>query len=351
MSKAKAKKSKNIFLFGRLAVVIGGIIWAILWLSKGQRWDNLTQAFRQINIWVFALALSIFIIGQILVSLRWWLLLRSQSIFIPFWSAVRLLFLGLFYNNFMPSSVGGDLLRAWYVTKHTNKRFEAALCVFVDRIIGLLSTLIIAAFFYLLFLRGETLQISARKSAGFMSSVAKHKIIFIWVLGFIVLIFTAILLHKKGRAMLKKLCLNAITQILNVVKKLKNAALLYCKRPLTLLAAFGLTVFLQLMAITGFWFVGRDLGITASIKYYYVFFTITWVLGAVPVSIGGAVVIEGILVFLFSTFAAVTQEAALALALCQRIVWMLASLPGAVIHLVGAHLPKDFFIDSENPIE
>ena len=160
---SKTKKSKYIFLCGRIAVVVGGIIWAIIWLSKGQRWDNLTQAFLRINIWVFVLALSLSTVGQILVAFRWWLLLRSQSIFIPFLPVVRLLFLGLFYNNFMPSSVGGDLLRAWYVTKHTNKRFEAALCVFVDRIIGLLSTLVIAAFFYLLFLRGKTLPISTKK--------------------------------------------------------------------------------------------------------------------------------------------------------------------------------------------
>lgn len=335
----KAQRSKHIFLFGRIAVVVGGIIWAILWLSKGQRWDNLTKAFLQINIWVFALALGLSTAGQILVAFRWWLLLRSQSISIPFLSAVRLLFLGLFYNNFMPSSVGGDLLRAWYVTKHTNKRFEAALCVFVDRIVGLSSTLVIAAFFYLLFLRGETLPISAKKSAGFLNTVTEHKIILIWLLGFIALIFSGLLLHGKGREMLKKICLNVINGVLRIAEKLIKAIILYCKRPLTLLTVFGLTVFLQLMAITGFWFVGRDLGIMVSIKYYYVFFTLTWALGAVPVSIGGAVVIEGILVFLFSTFAGAGQEAALALALSQRIVWMLSSLPGAVIHLVGAHLP------------
>lgn len=348
---SKTKKSKNIFLFGRIAVVIGGIILAVLKLSKGQEWDNLIQAFLRINIWIFALALGLSTIGQVLVALRWWLLLRSQSIFIPFLPAVRLLFLGLFYNNVMPSSVGGDLLRAWYVTKHTNKRFEAALCVFVDRIIGLASTFVIAAFFYLLFLRGETLPISAKKNTGFLSSIAEHKIILIWVLGFIVVIFTATLLHKKGRAMLKKICVNIINGVLKLVKKLIDATLLYCKKPLALLTAFGITVFLQLMAITGFWFVGQNLGITVSIKYYYVFFTLTWVLGAVPVSIGGLGVIELSLAFLFSEFAGVDWGIAFALASCQRIVWMLSSLPGAVIHLVGAHLPKDFFIDSENSIE
>jgi uncharacterized membrane protein YbhN (UPF0104 family) len=109
--------------------------------------------------------------------------------------------------------------------------------------------------------------------------------------------------------------------------------------------AFGLTVFLQLLTITGFWFLGRNIGVDVSIKYYYVFFTLTWVLGAVPISIGGVAVVEFSLVALFIKFAGVSKEAAAALALCQRAVWMLASLPGAAIHLMGAHLPKDFFID------
>ena len=152
MTEGKAKRSKSVLLYLRIAVVVCGIACGIYWVSRGQRWQNLTKIFLQMNLLVFASALGIFTIGQVLVGFRWWLLLRTQSIFIRFWTAVRLHFLGLFYNNFMPSSVGGDLIRAWYVTRHTDKRFEAALSVFVDRAIGLSSTLIIAAFFYTLFL-------------------------------------------------------------------------------------------------------------------------------------------------------------------------------------------------------
>jgi hypothetical protein len=59
------------------------------------------------------------------------------------------------------------------------------------------------------------------------------------------------------------------------------------------------------------------------------------------------VVIEVVLAGLFVRFAGVDETAAAALALCQRFVWIVASLPGAVIHLVGAHLPKDFFVDCD----
>jgi len=350
MAEGKISKSKHIFLYLRIAFVLCGIGCGIYWLSGGQRWSNLTKIFLQMNLWVFGACLGVFIIGQIIVALRWWLLLRTQSIFIDFWAAVRLHFLGLFYNNFMPSSVGGDLIRAWYVTRHTDRRFEAALSVFVDRAIGLVSTLVISGFFYTVFLRGRRIEGTADTQGGFSESMVAYSRIFLWSFLCVAAVFCLLLLHTKGRLILMKAWSYIYTLSRRMIRKLKDSIVIYCRRPLVVLAAFGLTVFLQLFVITGFWFLGVNLGIDASIKYYYVFFTLTWVLGAVPVSIGGAVVVEFSLASLFVKLAGVPQEAAAALALCQRAVWMLASLAGAAIHLLGAHLPKDFLVDYNESI-
>lgn len=349
MPETKTEKSKYIFLFLRILVVAVGVIWAIVWVSRGQRWSNLASIFRRMNLGVFAVTLSIFVICQVIVGFRWWLLLRTQSIFIDFGAAVRLNFLGWFYNNFMPGSVGGDLLRAWYVTKHTHKRFEAALSVFVDRFIGLLSTLIIAVFFYVLFLRTQEDALTFTGRSSPFKFLAEYKGCIIWVIGVLAAILCGLLLHRRGRVLLQAAWLHIRIHSVRAFEKLKNAVYVYYSKPLTILAAFALTVSLQIITITGFWFLGKNLGITAGLKYYYVFFTLTWVLGALPVSIGGAVVVEGTLYYLFVNFAGVEAEAALALALCQRIVWMIASLPGAAIYLIGAHLPKDFFVDFDKP--
>ena len=352
MAEAGAKKRRYIFLFLRIAVVSGGILWGVFWLSKGQRWINLKDIFLQkMNPWFFALALGIFVFGQILVGLRWWLLLRTQAVFIGFWAAVRLHYLGLFYNNFMPGSVGGDLIRAWYVTKHSNQRFKAALSVFVDRLIGLLSTLFIAAFFYFLFLRDSGISIDTSGQSIFLQSIAAYKWIFFWILIVFVVFFLMFLSHPKGRIFFGRFWSYILMLIVKILDRFKDAARLYYGKPLIILAACGLTVFLQVFTITGFWFLGTDIGVAVSIKYYLVFFTLTWVLGAVPVSISGAVVVEGSLYYLFTHFAGVGKEQALAIALCQRAVWMLASLPGALIHLLGAHLPKDFFIDGTRMVD
>ena len=351
MPEKKIKKSKFVFLFLRIAVVVGGIVWAVLLVRQGQRWDELRAAFSQKNVKIlFAATVGIFTIAHMIIGSRWWLLLRSQDIFIPFWAAVRLYFLGWFYNNFLPSSVGGDLIRAWYVTHHTEKKFEAVLSVFVDRAIGLLSTLVIAVFFYMLFMRGQGLRIDTGGEGGLLARVAGYKWIILLVIGIAAGVLAGFSLHSSGRAILKKFWLRVCARGINMLGKLKEAIVLYCRRPLAILTVFGMTVFMQIMTITGFWFLGRSMGVDVSVKYYYVFFTLTWVLGTLPVSIGGAVVMEGILTYMFVEFAGVEWGAAFALALCQRIIWMITSLPGAAIHLTGTHLPKDFSIDYNNPI-
>ena len=363
MPRTKVEKSRYVFLFVRILVVAVGVAWAVVWVSREQRWSKLAAIFAQMNLGVFAAALGIFVMSQVMVGFRWWLLLRTQSIFVDLGPALRLHFLGLFYNNFLPSSVGGDLLRAWYVTKHTDKKFEAVLSVFVDRIIGLLSALIIAIFFYWLFLRGRAGAIILSGQSGFVKFFVEHRRVVLWVVVVLAAVFCGLLSHRSGRALLGKAWSYIRMRGVRAFEKFKNAIIVYCSKPLAILGVFGLTVFLQTVTITGFWFLGRNLGITADIRYYYVFFTLTWVLGALPVSIGGAVVVEGLLAYFFIHFAGVEAEAALALALCQRMVWMIASLPGAAIHLIGAHLPgapkggkarlgtpKDFFIDYDESI-
>ena len=358
MAEEKTSKGKYIFLLLRIAVVVCGVVWGIVWISRDVGWGNLAKTFLAIDLSVLVLCLGIFALGQIIVGLRWWLLLRSQGIFISIAAAVKLHFLGLFYNNFMPSSIGGDLVRAWYVTHHTDKRLEAALSVFVDRAIGLTSTLVIALFFYSVFLSGTDMVIRQQHEGdgGLLASVAKYRAILIWAVVIVCAVFVLFLSNKKGRELFRKGFEPVSRRGAEVIRKIINAVIIYSRSPGTILAVFALTICMQLMVITGFYFLGENIGVGVSIKYYYVFFTLTWVLGAIPVSIGGVVVVEGSLIVMFG-LVGVKQEAASALALCQRAVWMLTSLPGAFIHLIGAHLPvegdnagrcgKEFSIDED----
>jgi len=342
-------KRKLVFTLVRLAVVVFLILFMVYRIRQENRWGSFLEYLQQMNPLVFVLTLGIFIFSTIIIGLRWWILLRPLSISIKPYLAVKLYFLGWFYNIFMPGSVGGDVIRAGYATKHTDKKIEAVLSVFADRFLGLFSTLIIALCCYLIFIARGGSKIAFDKDFSFQG-LANKGLMILWFLAVLGVFFVISLLWGRSRRALKKLYDRLLEIAKKTLIKLRDTLLIYCKSPLTIMVAFGLTVFVQLLTITGFWILGKNMGVDADIGYYYVFFTLTWVIGTIPVSIGGAGVIEGALVILFMQVAGLDEAAAWTIALSQRVIWLVASLPGAVIHLMGAHLPKDFFIDCNKPI-
>jgi glycosyltransferase 2 family protein len=334
MEEQKKVSKENLFNYLRVGFVLVAILAAIIWVCQKQdgvaRYVILWQSFVKMGPVFFAGILAAFILSQVILASRWWLLLRTQAVYIKIWAAIRLHFLGLFYNNCIPGSVGGDLVRAWYVTKHTERKFEAALSVFVDRFIALISSLIMAGFCWFVLL---DVKLPAGKKKAF-------SLIILWAIAVIVAAAVLVAIFPAGRRLYSK----AYRLCVEMAKKFWTAVVIYGKNPLTILACFGLTILLQSIVITGFWLIGRQIGIEVSAKYYFVFFPLTWGFGAIPVSIGGAGVVEFGLAGLF-VIVGVESGQAFALALLQRAVWIVASLPGAWIHWTGRHLPKDMQIE------
>ena len=328
------KPNKHVSLILRLAVAVGALAWV---LGK-QEWGELAAAFGNLELGAFGTGLLVFALAQVVLALRWWLLLCAQRVHLPLLVAVRLHFLGLFFNNLMPSSVGGDFLRAWYVTKHTEKRFEAVLSVFVDRAVGLSGIFLMALVAYFSLMRELTLDHITHppKVVGYVC---------LSVLLLLTLLLTLVLLNGSSRAFLAKHWASKRDYLKSLVLKAKRVVLAYCRRPWVVLLTLCLTLFLQASTIVAFWVVGRSIGVEAHLKYYFLIFPTMWVVAALPVSIAGIGVLEGGITDLFTRLAGATTEQALCLALCQRFIWILTSLPGVAIHLSGGHLPKAFSLD------
>ena len=278
MSEIKAKKSKYIFLFLRIVVIAAGIAWAITWLSREQRWENLKTIFSRMDLGVFVVTLGIFTISHMIVSLRWWLLLRTQSIFIGFWTAVKLYFLGWFYNNFMPSSVGGDLVRAWYVTTHTDKKFEAAMSVFVDRAIGFSGILIMAFCCYWFIPSGgvvEQVSSSVGDGRGFLYYLSEYKWFLVGAMVVVVLILAAFASNLRGRNMLGRVYGFAVKRGGFIFRECSAAIGIYYNKKLAILFALFLTFVCQFLAVVAIWIIGNEIGVDMHFKYYFIFFPIS----------------------------------------------------------------------------
>jgi hypothetical protein len=157
----------------------------------------------------------------------------------------------------------------------------------------------------------------------------------------IVLVVLAMTSTARGRVLLARTAAVMRHFIVRVACEIRDSTRIYCSRPAGLAAALLLTLCCQATFITGLYLAGRDLGIPAPAKYYYIFFPLSWVVGSLPVSIGGLGIIEGWIKLSFGWVPGVTGEQALVLALTQRLVYIAGSLPGAPLHLLGMHEKGD----------
>jgi len=331
-----AGKKGRVSWIARIAVATA----AILLLLRGQDWGRLAVTFRGMNLGYFVLSLGIYAFAQVVISVRWWLLLRAQAIHIGVLAAIRLFFLGLFYSNVMPGSVGGDLVKAWYVTKHTDKRLEGVLSVFLDRAIGLFGLVLMAVLTYVLFLRGRITALFQADEGG-AGWFSRHPYAILGSAGVAGILLAVSLVYPASRAVLAHWAAVVRLRGITLLRKTRDAVAAYCARPWTLLWTVFLTFIGQSIVLVAFWLLGRDLGMDVGLRYYLFVFPVMWVVGAVPISIAGLGIVEAGTVGLFCRLTGAPAEQALALVLCQRLIWVLASLPGGLIHLLGAHLPRE----------
>ena len=170
------KKTKSARSFWSLAwrigvcvLLLGWIFQAIFynegrisWERAGRDWGALTKMERLQVAWELGppglwqtlqamdlkfLALSILLMGILLLLgvLRWHIILKVHGLRVPLSRAAEISLIAHFFNSFLLGSVGGDLLKAYYVARETHhKKTEAVITVVVDRIIGLFSMLLLA---------------------------------------------------------------------------------------------------------------------------------------------------------------------------------------------------------------
>ncbi len=79
-------------------------------------------------------------------AFRWRMILKAHGMELSVWRTLELYFIGQFFNAFMFGAVGGDLVKVFFVAKAIpHKRTEAVTTVFIDRLVGMLALVALAA--------------------------------------------------------------------------------------------------------------------------------------------------------------------------------------------------------------
>ena len=114
-------------------------IGLIVLLLRGQGWDEVNKAFKQLSFSQILLAFILILLSRLCVVVRWYILLRSGNVKISFGDALALTFTGLFSNNFLPTTIGGDVVRLAGAMQLGYDRAVSLASLVADRLIGALA--------------------------------------------------------------------------------------------------------------------------------------------------------------------------------------------------------------------
>ncbi|UCG52507.1 MAG: flippase-like domain-containing protein, partial [Candidatus Latescibacterota bacterium] len=107
-------------LVAKILVSTGLLVFLLVKIS----FSDLITLLESLNVGIIVGAMLVFLISNIIGSLQWHLLLRSSGVRIPFHKTIRVYFIGLFFNNFLPANIGGDAVKVYDVSKIGNSVFQ-----------------------------------------------------------------------------------------------------------------------------------------------------------------------------------------------------------------------------------
>ena len=137
----KKMKSKILLL---LRAVVSLILMAVLIYVMRGSIPKMLEALKRLPLPILMIGFSLFLISVFIMSLRLKILLAAQEISLNVRNIFKLTFVGYFFSSFLPTSVGGDVVKAFYISKASNKAIQSYTSVFMDRLLGMSSIFLIA---------------------------------------------------------------------------------------------------------------------------------------------------------------------------------------------------------------
>jgi hypothetical protein len=101
--------------------------------------------FRQMNVLWMSAALGMYGLMLVVSAWRWRLLLRVQTVDVSLVTLTKSFLVATFFNNFLPSNIGGDVVRVADTAPFAGSKTLATTVVLLDRILGLIALLAVAA--------------------------------------------------------------------------------------------------------------------------------------------------------------------------------------------------------------
>lgn len=259
-----------------------------------------------------------------LLTARWQVFLKLLGIRLAPPRLFGYYLIGFFFNNFLPTNIGGDIARVYHAGKHDNRMAESFAAIFMDRFVGFVSVFMLALVAILIF--GDWL--TNRMVWALMAAFAFAIAVVLWVL-FDAGIRARI---KTWIGQIGFLQLNQrLSELYRIVYLFRNQG-----RALTL--AVLISVIYQMSLVVVNLLAARAVGLEASFAALFFIIQITTLICLIPITINGLGIREGFYVTVLATLG-IGREKVLAFQVILLLINYLESLAGGLCLLVQRKAP------------
>jgi hypothetical protein len=300
---------KPLSIFLRLFVTA-----SLLWLLASRfDFEHALEMVGRVSPVLLAVALMAMVASVLVTAVRWQMILAAEGPPPPLGSLTRLLFIGLFFNQVLPTGVGGDAVRAWRCYRLGIPLGAAVRSVLLDRASGFIVMVAIYAASLPALLRALP-DPGAQASIVAVLGVALAGLLALPLIHFL----PARLMHLPGLAALVDL---------------SRAAQRLIADPRRCAAMLGLSILAVGLAIFAFKLVGDSLGVPLSLVTWLIIVPPVSLIQLAPVSLAGWGLREAAMVVVLAGFG-VSAAAALAISVLMGLALIVLGLPGGLIWLV-----------------
>ena len=308
----------------RLAVA-AGLTAYILWKSHPA---SVLAAARGADWRPIAVAILLVLADRALMAYRWIALLcivdpRERP---PLAATLRIFFVSTFVGTFLPASVGGDAVRAYSVTQLQVGGGDAVASVFMDRMLGVASILLMA-------LVGLTLAADLATNWTIVASLV--------VAGTACGAVLALVFSARAAAIAARTLDSLPAALREPLDRVLQSIRRYARHHGALVNVLLCSVAVQGLRIVQAYFLGRGLGISASLGAYFAFVPLILLVMLLPITFNGIGTSQAAFVWFFAR-AGVAAAPAFALSVLFVALGIVGNLPGALLYAFGrdSHPPR-----------
>lgn len=288
-----------------LKIIISTSLIAYLLLSTDL--SKVLDILFRVNPLYFGVASLLIIVNYVFSSFRWKYLVLDSKISIMY--MIKLYFIGSFFNNFLPTSIGGDAYKIMKLGEKIGSKTNSFTATFLERFIGMIALLVISLYGYLTF-----------SNLNIMSFLTVFLLIILSLFAFLIFYpkFTF-----KPKLMLK---------VFNVLDKIHSSFMRYKKEPMLLGYSFLASLVVQMSAIFTQYFVFKALDVTLPIDFSLFAFPIIFLSGYAIPSVNGIGSQEVLYTTFFSSIG-VAASLCIASSFLYHISRLVVSLIGGILYL------------------